>query len=220
MMHATYSADVQKIEWLSGLAYEVTLSRPHEFSFTPGQRIRFIEESLQRDYTIISGPEDPVIKLCVRHITDGTFSPRLARALPGDTFRFTGPHGYFRYTATGHQAVFVATGTGIAPFVSFSGNHTTGFILLHGVSGPDELYYKDMLKTAAALYVPCFSSLHSEHSTQDNAFKGRVSRYIEEQLPAGTYDFYLCGNNEMIADVTEIIDARFPECKVFTESFT
>lgn len=211
---------MQGIEWLSSAAFEADLSRPGTFSFTPGQRIRFIEENIQRDYTIISSPEDPFIKLCVRHIKDGTFSTRLSNASPGDTFHITGPHGYFSYTGTKNQAVFVATGTGIAPFVSFTRHGAKGFILLHGVSGLSELYYREPLKSAAALYVPCVSS-PTPGQTQDlKIYHGRVTQYIEKELPAGTYDFYLCGNGDMIADVTQLIDDRFPESKVFTESFT
>ena len=47
---------------------------------------------------------------------------------------FTGPHGYFTFRDFRLKPVFVATGTGIAPFVSMVRAGAKGFIVLHGVS--------------------------------------------------------------------------------------
>jgi len=112
--------------------------------------------------------------------------------------------------------VFVATGTGIAPFVSMGLSGCNGFTLLHGIRNPDERYYADVFERTAGIYVPCISG---PGSPVPGAFPGRVTGYVAEDLPAGEYDFYLCGRTEMIRDVTRIVDRRFPASRVFIELF-
>ena len=204
---------------LSPSTSEVSLTRPAGFTFLPGQRIRFLHQGLQRDYTMISGPQENQIRLCIHHVAGGQFSGILISAPEGTGFTFTGPHGYFQFAASDRQAVFVATGTGIAPFVAFVQNHVSGFILLHGVPDPAEQYYKQQLSHAASLYVPCFSRISGTHDKASTGFHGRVTDYLEAVLPLDVYDFYLCGKPEMISDSLQIIDERFPASKVFTESY-
>jgi len=51
------------------------------------------------------------------------------------------------------------------------------------------------------------------------AFAGRVTGYLADHLTSGTYDFYLCGNGEMIRDVILLVDQQFPKSLVYTETF-
>ncbi|RJP77827.1 MAG: hypothetical protein C4522_14085 [Desulfobacteraceae bacterium] len=219
MIHKEYKTELTGVRYLSAATYEASFTRPKNFSFLPGQRIRFSAKTIQRDYTIVSGPQDDRITLCIHHIKDGKFSGIFASTTPGTQFMFTGPHGYFRYFPSDDQAVFIATGTGIAPFVSFVHDHVRGFILLHGITGPSEQYYKEQLISAASLYIPCFSSRLPDRQNTSAGFHGRVTRYLEKNLPSGKYHFYLCGSAGMIADSLPIIDERFPESKVFIESY-
>jgi ferredoxin-NADP reductase len=46
-----------------------------------------------------------------------------------------------------------------------------------------------------------------------------VSEYVKSHLPARAYDFYLCGNENMVRDVTYLVDERFPGSRVYTEIF-
>jgi NAD(P)H-flavin reductase len=48
---------------------------------------------------------------------------------------------------------------------------------------------------------------------------GRVSDYLEAHLPDGAYDFYLCGRQDMIRDVTLLVDEKFPGSLVYAETF-
>jgi len=50
-------------------------------------------------------------------------------------------------------------------------------------------------------------------------FQGTVTHYLGQELEPKTYDFYLCGRNEMIRDVTWLIDERFAGSMVYTELF-
>jgi benzoate/toluate 1,2-dioxygenase reductase subunit len=198
---------------------EIELTRPSSFDFAAGQRIRFIHHSLERDYSLISTPTDSTLALCVRIVEGGVFSSLLASAPLGRRFSFTGPHGYFTFRPSGRPAVFIATGTGIAPFVSMARSGAAGFILLHGVKAAEDLYYESLFRDRAKRYIPCLSGEWNQAAASAGAFRGRVTDYLERNLPSGVYDFYLCGRLEMVRDVILLVDETFPGSFVFTEIF-
>ena len=188
-----YSTKLLARRWLTEKVFEIELTRPSSFQFTPGQRIRFSHETRQRDYSLLTTPSDSTLGLCLFHVEKGKFSPVFAAADIGTKFSFTGPYGYFTYRPSERPAVFVATGTGIAPFLSISRSGVTEFTLLHGVRTASDLHYQDFFRRTARSYVPCLTASPDQIGTVENGFDGRVTRYLEEYLPPSTYDFYLCG---------------------------
>lgn len=203
---------------LSRRTFEVGFRRPAGFSFDPGQHVRFRSRQLEREYSMVSGPEDKELRFCVRDVGTGQFSHTLVTAPPGEPFSFTGPHGYFRFRPSERMPLFVATGTGIAPFVSMVRSGVTGFVLLHGVRTAAECYYADLMEPAADRYIPCLTAPEPGTEPAD-IFRGRVTDYLDRHLPVERYDAYLCGRREMIRDVTLLLDERFPDSRVFTEIF-
>ena len=125
------TTEILKRKWLSTNVFEIELSRPAAFEFEAGHTICFINRSIERHYSLVSAPHDTTLRLCVHHVPEGRFSPVLASAEIGARFRFTGPHGYFTFKPSRRDPVFVATGTGIAPFVSFARSGITDFTLFH-----------------------------------------------------------------------------------------
>lgn len=214
-----YSTEVLHRFWLTDRVLEIGLSKPSTFQFIAGQRIRLLHGDIRRDYSLITAPNDPVLALCLKKIDGGEYSPILASAEQGTHLSFTGPLGYFTYRPSENPAVFVATGTGIAPFLSMVRSGIADFTLLHGVGAATSLYFQEIFRPAARLYVPCLAADEDETDSGGNVFRGRVSHYLAEHLPPGVYDFYLCGRQEMIRDVTLLVDARFPGSLIYTEVF-
>ena len=214
-----FRAELEDRRWLSDKTFEVELTHPPDFSFTAGQRIRVEHAAAEREYSLISAPTDSVLTLCIRLVKNGFFTPFLSTVRPGTQLHFTGPHGYFTYRTTDRQAVFIATGTGIAPFVSMARSGIRGFILLHGVLNERELYYADLWREVAALYVPCVS--HPDRSGDPALYvsEGRVTDVINDVLTGETYDFYLSGKGGMITEMTHRIDESYPGSKIYTEIF-
>jgi benzoate/toluate 1,2-dioxygenase reductase subunit len=199
---------------LSERTIELALSRPQGFTFTPGQSVRFVVEGMERDYSIASGPAEPALSFLVALSGPASMPARLA-ALPIDSlFQIEGPHGYFVREPSDRPLVLVATGTGIAPFLSMVRAGLRGFTFLHGVSAAAELAYAEELRAAAKLYVPCLS-----RDPASGSFAGRVTAWTRGVLRPGAYDFYLCGRREMVRDMTIIADERFPGSRVRTEIF-
>jgi ferredoxin-NADP reductase len=205
--------------WLSKKSFELELTRPPSFDFKAGQTVQFVHGEIKRYYSIVSSPDEQRLIFCVRNIEEGKFTPILAAAERGTRFKITGPHGYFIFRRSSRPPVFVATGTGIAPFASMSRSGVGGFILLHGVSNPDDLYYGSFFSETAFRYVPCLSMPVAADQKGPDMFQGKVTRYIRDVLKRAEYDFYLCGRSEMVRDVTLLVDDYFPNSLVYTEVF-
>jgi len=94
------------------------------------------------------------------------------------------------------------------------------FLLLHGVREPEELYYEALFRDSAGRVVPCLTGPGPGGPPRpEHAFPGRVTAYIETRLPRRSYDFYLCGREEMIRDATFLVDDLFPGSRVYSEIF-
>ena len=202
--------------WLSERTFEIKFSKPASYQIDSGQRIQIYYQTMHRDYTPVSAPGDPEITLCIRKVDTGKFTPVLNAAKIGTRFDISEPGGYFTFKPSSRPPVFIATGTGIAPFCSMIRSGVTGFTVLHGVDSPQDLYYQSKLESAADLYIPCISK---KYQSSTEYFRGRVTDYLQKHLPPAAYDFYLCGRREMIRDITWLVDERFPGSLLYSEQF-
>ena len=126
-----HHVEVMDRRWLSNQVFEVTLTRPEGFSFRVGQSIRVRCMEKERDYCLVSSPEDPFLALCILRLPQGKVSSYLAAIEPGSVIEFTGPHGDFVFIPSTREKVFVATGIGIVPFVSMVRSGVRNFMMLH-----------------------------------------------------------------------------------------
>lgn len=204
---------------LSEKAFEIELTRPNSLGFVPGHNIRFQYKNLERYYSIISKPDEPKLTLLVRLVDGGIFSKVLATADIGTQFELTGPHGYFTFKPSSRPPVFVASDTGIAPFVSMARSGIQGFILFHEIDHPKNLYYESVFRPRSCQYFPCVSGDDAADRMPSGALQGKVSECIRKELRSGEYDFYLCGRREMILDLTKLVDNSFPGSLVYREVF-
>ena len=211
-----YSTTLLQRRRLSSRTVEIRLAKPPAFEFEAGQWIRLILKDVERDYSLVSVPGDQELCLCIRVFRRGGVSSELSEAPIGSQFRFTGPGGYFTFKPSARPAVFIATGTGVAPFCSMIRSGATGVTLLHGVTSASELYYKSIFQSAAKLYVPCLSEIGE---SSGEYFQGRVTDFLQTHLAPGLYDFYLCGRREMIRDVTFLVDEKFSGSYIYSEIF-
>ena len=198
---------------------ELRLTRPEGVAFIPGQFLRFVMDGYERDYTIVSTPDAKTLDFCIAVVDGGRFSCDIQNADINAAFQLTGPHGHFVFQGPVNPAVFVATGTGVAPFVAFCRSGVGAGLLLHGVGTPDRLIYGEILQSGLGDYVPCISRPLEKMDRSINAFPGRVTHYLGQQLKPGIYDFYLCGRGAMIREVTALIDERFGDSRLFIETY-
>ena len=210
-LHATA---LSRRTWLSDATFELELDRPAGFDFYPGQGICLGEGRGEREYSLSSGRAEQRLALCIRRVENGPLSSWLAEVPVGQQLALTGPHGFFTYQTSPRPVVFVATGTGVAPFQSMALSGCSGFTILHGARRAEELYYGESLRAVALRYVPCLSA-----ESAPGAFAGRVTDWARTNLAPGSYDFYLCGRREMVRDMTSLVDGSFPGSRVYAEIF-
>jgi ferredoxin-NADP reductase len=184
------------------------------FEFAPGQFVSLSGgldgKRISRAYSIASPPGGNRFELSLNRVKEGVFSPRLFELDPGDTIRIRGPYGVFILPTPASDSVFVATGTGIAPFRSMlrsrlpeDADHR--FTLLFGCRHEAGLLYRDE-----------FGQLERDHSNFRflpaisrpgegwPGRRGRVQQHLEEALAGRRdVDVYICGLNEMMNDVRE-----------------
>ena len=167
-----------------------------------------------RQYSIASGEGDGPIQILYRVIPEGVMTPRLAAMKPGDAIEFTGPFGSFLIRDFLAPIVFVATGTGIAPAVSFARSFPElDITVVHGVRSEADLFGRELF--AGRPYHPCISG---EAGT--SFFKGRVTDFLPAfALPEDAL-VYLCGSNAMILAVRKQMKQRgLADSRIVSEAY-
>ncbi len=157
----------------------------------------------RREYSVYSSPWDDFLEILIKKIDGGHVSSELHRLSAGDKVNVEGAFGYFRISVDDLSApfLFIATGTGISPFHSFTGFYPElDYRLLHGIRYLEECYdYSDYNK---ARIISCASR------EEGGSYHGRVTGWLEEHpLPEGSL-VYLCGNSGMVDDVYRILASR------------
>lgn len=203
--------------------FEFELPGVETFHFTPGQFVSVIERvedrEITRAYSIASPRDGNHFALCLNRVEDGIVSPYLFALKPGDEVEISEPLGYFTLRHPGRRAVFIATGTGIAPFRSMLLDHLPKtqprITLLFGVRYERGLLYRDELEWLQRDY-RSFRLLPTI-TRPTETWKGRTGRvhaHLDEALAIQSYedlstiDVYVCGLKEMVDDVRRELKSR------------
>jgi NAD(P)H-flavin reductase len=214
-----HSGKILKRRWISQKAFEIHISRPAAFHLEPGLAIKIVFEGVERYCSPVSAPDDPAMVLHLQHLKKDPLCNKLALCEMEASLQFRGPFGYFTFMSSPRPAVFVAFGTGIAPFVSMARSGVKDFILIHEVSTAADLTYEALFRKSARKYIPCVSRSAISRVIKGDRFLGKGTDYLTKHLLPGTYDFYLSGKTETIRDLVWLIDDHFAGSHVYTEIF-
>ena len=176
------------------------------FNFTAGQVIGIAlqENGPRRLYSICSGEEEEEIKILYNVIDEGYLTPRLSDLEAGDTIWITEPRGEF--TCSQEPAVWIATGTGIAPFYSMlKSGLARNKTLIHGNSFLEQFHFYDEFQEALGeAYTRCCSREHDPE-----VYHGRVTAYIEDLPDVNpALKYYLCGSAEMVVETRDLLISK------------
>ena len=148
------------------------------FRFTAGQYCTLGIEGIERAYSIVSAPYEPLLEIFVELLPDGELTPLMWQLKIGDRMSIRPrAKGLFTMDQRVHHHFMVATVTGVAPSISLIrtyvnqgvADHT--FYVLLGASYWDELTYdKDLAGLAAKHpdyihFVPTISRPDEERNT-------------------------------------------------------
>jgi ferredoxin-NADP reductase len=202
-----------------------------DLRFVPGQFVSFTASvtgrPITRAYSLASAPAGNRFELCLNRVREGLFSPYLFDLEPGAEIEMRDPLGYFIPREPFRDAVFVATGTGIAPFRGFLQHpnvlHSPATVtLLFGARYEEGLVYRDEFDRLLESR-PGFSFMPTltRPGTYWTGRAGRVQQHLDEAL-AGRVDLdvYICGLKAMVDEVRLMLKERgFDRKQVFYEKY-
>ncbi len=208
-----------------------TLGMPPEAQeFASEKKIRLI----RRAYSIASPPDwRDHMEFYVVLVAEGKLTPKLWTVREGGRL-WLSPKIAGHMTMTdipkGKDLVMLATGTGLAPFLSMlkayrargegAGKRWRKFVIVHGVRVEEDLGYKDELEQIQAeddsvVYLPTVS--RPEGALSEGVIMGRVQAALEKELyeakvgrplsPDNT-EVFLCGNPAMIDQMQQDLEAK------------
>ncbi len=213
-------------EVAEGLAIVGVQALDEPFAFEPGQYATLGlmggPKLVQRPMSISSPADDlSEYEFFIRLVQGGAFTTLLWERSVGDPINIKGPKGKFLLADDGRRCLFVATGTGLAPFMSMidtlrARGQRREIWLLHGVSYEHDLAWREELEGLAGTaaqggfplhYAPTISRPAAAPAWQ--GLTGRAEAVLEAHLAehglsAENTTIYLCGNPDMVSAVEEI----------------
>jgi len=196
--------------------------------FEAGQFVRIAlevdGERVARPFSFVNAPEDPVLEFYGVVVPEGPLSPRLARLRPGDGLQVAdNPSGWLILSEVppAEELWLVATGTGIAPFLSILRSEAPWqryrrVILVHGARQARELVYRELLGRIRSdrdrfQYLTLVS-----RESHPASLAGRIpaalrdGRLEQAAVPIAPQrsQFMLCGNPDMLKDMTAALAER------------
>jgi NAD(P)H-flavin reductase len=162
---------------------------------------------------------DNTFDLILNRVEEGFMSNYLCDRKVGESVHFHGPHGLFTLRPEVEDMIFVATGTGIAPFRSFVqhlfGEDGSGqqrhrgrqVWLIYGTRYVEDIYYRQEFEQLAAEH-PNFHYVTTLTRPPEDwtGGRGRVQQHLR-QIIGERKDMYvyICGLNEMVSSVRTLL---------------
>jgi len=216
---ATHTARLAGITRFSDstVGFSVELDDRGALAFLPGQYVNIgvPGTAVTRSYSFSNGPDADQVSFLVRILDQGVMSDYLrSQAQVGDRLEFTGPMGSFFLRDLKRPALFLAGGTGLAPFLSMLERLKDAGVehpvhLIYGVTRDEDLVELETLQRYAE-DIPEFTfdyCVADQNSTAAN--KGYVTGLMEpHHLNDGDVEVFLCGPPAMVEAVRAHMKAR------------
>lgn len=211
-----YKTKVHSLRNIADGVFIISFSR--NFKFNAGQvvAIDLVPDGQPRLYSIASGENEEYVDILFDEKPDGNLTPFLSKLNSDDIIYVSEPFGTF--TSAGGKAFWIASGTGVAPFVSMARSGLAADkTLIHGGRLDENFYFSDVLTDLMTDgYVRCCSQ---QQDTQN--YKGRLTAWLvdNQNLPTNC-QYYLCGSPEMVVQVRDIlIEKEIPFHNIVSETY-
>jgi ferredoxin--NADP+ reductase len=214
---------VQSVRPWSDRTFSFTLSRPQDFAFENGE---FVTLGLKREgklvaraYSIVSTADRDHLEFLSIHVPDGPLTSQLAHIRPGDhvwvNSKATGSLT-LNHVLPGRTLYMLATGTGLAPFMSLIRDpelyaRYESVVLVHSVRTVAELAYRDEIESLdnpQLYYVPTVT--REPFPTPERGGELFRSGALSQRLGLPTPDpeqdrVMICGNPAMTRELTHYL---------------
>lgn len=199
-----FKTQLHQIQTVATDVYVLLFKR--NFTFRAGQvvAIDLVPDGEPRLYSIASGEQDQFIQILFDEKKEGKLTPFLSKIKAGDYIYVSEPFGSFK--TENHLAYWIASGTGIAPFISMARSGlSVDKTLVHGGKLDENFYFSEDLESLFPdRYFRCCSQ-----QEDTRYFKGRLTEWLIKKcdIPLNAY-FYLCGSAEMVVQVRDILISK------------
>lgn len=225
LFHSLEISDIRReTEDSISIAFHVAKADVEHFQFTPGQYLTLRSiirgEEVRRSYSICSGLDDGELRIGVRLVPDGAFSPYAHKALKaGDLLDVMAPAGRFAAGieeaahGAGHCLAFAA-GSGITPILSLikaylSRHAQSRFTLVYGNRTSRTIMFKAALEDLKDRFIGRLSvhNVLSREKQDVSLLHGRIDTAKTAaflRLSGGASQIsaaFLCGPYEMMETV-------------------
>src|SRR5688572_29670735 len=213
---------VENKHWTDAL-FSLRVEAPR-LQFQAGQFVRIaLEEKVARPFSFVNAPDDAVLEFYGIVVPQGPLSPRLAQLSAGDRLLVaTNPAGFLVLSEVPDAQTLwlVATGTGIAPFLSILRTEAPwrrfgNVVLVHAVRHARELVYQDMIARIRSQHDLRYVTFVSRENAP-GSLAGRIPAAIRDgrlEAAAGlaldqAAHVMLCGNPQMLKDAQAALGER------------
>jgi CDP-4-dehydro-6-deoxyglucose reductase len=199
--------------------------------FVPGQFLTFvISDTVRRSYSFASAPDSGAsFELVVDLAPGGPGSQFFDKLQPGASPRVFSPLGRFTFDEDSTRTrVYVATGTGIAPFravlqhdARIGGGAVPPTHLYWGLRHEEDIYLTEELDGFSKL-LPDFSYdiILSKPGDGWQGKRGHVTEHVLARTDLASADYYLCGNGGMIRELEAgLLAAGVPGAQIRKDAF-
>jgi ring-1,2-phenylacetyl-CoA epoxidase subunit PaaE len=223
------------------VAFAIPDSLKEDYTFIAGQYINLKThldgQEIRKAYSICSAPGSGELRVAIKAVKNGGFSVFANEKLAvGDTMEVGTPEGNFTFEPKPDRqrnyAAFAA-GSGITPVMAIlqsvlQGEPESTFVLVYGNKSPQETIFHDLLHKLQLDYVGRFfvHFVYSQARAEESIF-GRIERstvnfVIKNKHKEKEFEkFYLCGPEEMIMTVNEVLrEHNIPEKSIKFELFS
>jgi len=217
----TIPARIKKIVKRTDVVIEVELRLPPaaNLSFLEGQYIDVIAHGgVRRSYSIANSSSKNPITLWIKRVDNGQLSQYWFNdAKENDLLRIEGPLGTFFFREALKPAIFLATGTGIAPIKAIldrldeTGSESP-FYLYWGNRKPEDFFWRPSYNNLKLKYIPVLSKC-SDSWDRDVGYVQDAAIMDHDSLD--NIDVYACGSLAMIGSAKELFIKKGLEEKAF-----
>ena len=213
---------IENRRWTDAL-FSLRVEGP-QLRFEAGQFVRIaLDERIARPFSFVNPPDDPVLEFYGIVVPEGPLSPRLMELRAGERLLVApNPAGFLVLSEVPDAETLwlVATGTGIAPFLSILRTGTPwrrfrNVVLVHAVRHARELVYQDMIRKIVkenSLRYLTFVSREAAPGSLTGRIPaamrdGRLETAAELALDQHSH-VMLCGNPDMLKDASGALAER------------
>lgn len=212
-------------EYINKNLFKIFFDRKN-LNFVPGQHfsLSIPNKSINREYSSYTANNSNEIGFLIRRVEGGIMTNLLDQMEVGEKINIYGPYGSFilnEKQISEKKIIFIASGTGVAPFVSIVESfNLKNYELFLGVRTREDI--PDAEKFDQSKCYNCIS--RDKMIIQNNHYKGRITDNLDKLDFITDFEnsiYMICGNSFMISDVYDMLvnDKKVNPNNIITESF-